>query len=151
MLIWIWGPPLPTAKVEAWTQQGHRVVHHDFDEAEPDLVLITDGEDSPEQSRRLEALRLLATKSVKTKALFHAVAQPFPSDGLAQWAAWNAWPDALESDCWEIAIPALHDSEALRLEWRLREKEFLFTVLGIFQLFVRWSRFETMFATWIIL
>lgn len=122
MLIWIWGSPLPTAKVEAWTLQGHRVVHRDFDEAEPeaepDLVLITDGEDSPEQSQRLEALRSLAMKSVKTKVLFHAVAQPFPSDGLVQWAAWNAWPDALESDCWEIAIPAMHDSEALRLEWR---------------------------------
>jgi hypothetical protein len=98
--------------------QGHRVVHSDFQEAEPDLVLVTDWEDGPEQSQRLEALRSLASNSAQTKVLFHAVSQPFPSDGLPQWAAWNAWPDALESDSWEIAIPASHDSEALRLEWR---------------------------------
>lgn len=118
MLIWIWGHPLPPAKVEAWTLQGHRVLRRDFQDSEPDLVLVTDWEDCPDQSPRLEVLRSLASKSAQTKVLFHTVAQPFPSDGPPEWAAWNAWPDALESDCWEVAIPDPHDSEALRLEWR---------------------------------
>jgi len=131
MLIWIWGTQFPSAKMEAWMQEGHQVVHCAYQEIEsdidylqsviiskeiqaPDLVLVTDWEDSPCQSQRCEALRSLGA----SKVLFHAVAQPFPSDTNPGWAAWNAWPDGLELDCWEIAIPASIDSEAIRNEWR---------------------------------
>lgn len=156
MLIWIWGNPLPSSKVEAWTLQGHHVVHREFQDPfmdliyfqsvtkniseesskanaeqssrsySPDLVLVTDWEDRPAQSLRQEALGSLSSTTdqtpvstiVQTKVLFHAVGHPLPSDGPAGWAAWNAWPDSLESNCWEVAIPDRYDSDSLRLEWQ---------------------------------
>jgi 3-hydroxybutyryl-CoA dehydrogenase len=147
MFIWIWGNPLTPAMVEAWSLQGHQVLYCPFQEPEvdmvyfrsvtnsrqaqsldnvqfpdnvqsPDLVLVTDWEDRLDPGLRQEVLHALALIPQQTKVLFHAVAQPFPSDGPSGWAAWNGWPDGQESDCWEIAIPALHDNESLRHQWR---------------------------------
>ncbi len=129
----VWGGPFPTNRAKVWEEQGHRVVHLPSPEADPgtedpisgryetpDLVMVTDWEDGPDPGGRCRKLAALRVGAV----LLHAVARPLAEYGRelhlkelagagegqgetgapSLWAAWNAWPDALDTPLWELAL-----------------------------------------------
>jgi glycosidase len=122
----VWGNPLPQKITTAWEAAGHRIQTlegsqgwqgmEDFPYGIPDVALVTDWEDRGGQGNRLLALEKLGVRLVFLHLVGPTRAQASADWGLdgvgqhsaLQWAAWNAWPDALESLVWEI-VPA-HDT-----------------------------------------
>ena len=75
----------------------------------PDLVLVTDWEDREGQAERCLALEACGARRVMLHLVGPSLEQKSLDLGLklrgpssVQWAAWNAWPDSLQAEVWEL-------------------------------------------------